>query len=123
LTTGDRAILGVFTGIIAAVTDAIASIPLAPWVNAFYRNIMEKLAEYSGEMPEGWEEWFERGTENPSFFWAVLGFLMAVLVFSALGALGGVIGVTIFGKKKWKVNQGDSNVTEEKGDSQNPDNR
>lgn len=117
LTAGYGAIVGVFSGIVASVVEYIVSIPMASVTNKIYQNLMEKVAEFSGEMPEGWEAWFERGTGETSAFWSLLGFVMAVCIFSALGALGGLIGISFFGKKKFQKKQEVIDVPKETDDS------
>lgn len=46
----------------------------------------------------------------------MMGLMMTVAFFAALGALGGIIGISLFGKKKAKTTQGVSNVSEDSGD-------
>lgn len=106
LTAGDGAIVGIFTGIIAAVVDGIISIPFHALNSAFFRRIMEGIAEYTEEMPSGWETWLERGTFEASASMFMLGLLISVVIFSVLGALGGIIGVSLFRKKSIKKSQG-----------------
>jgi len=96
ITAGDGAIVGVFTGIIAAVVDALISIPLHAMNREFMMSIMERVAEYAEEMPSGWETWFERGA---SFSMFMLGLVISAVIFAVLGALGGIIGVSLFKKK------------------------
>lgn len=103
LTTGDGAIVGIFSGIVATIVDFFVSIPLAPMANEFFRNLMEKLAEYADEMPPDLETWLEGGGPlESSFPMVMLGFVLSVFVFSTLGALGGIIGISIF-KKRFKT--------------------
>ena len=100
MTSGDGAILGIFTGIIGAVIDFFVSIPFDLMSKDFIRNIMERVATYAEDLPEGWENWFERGGIGDSVPFMMLGLVISVVVFSALGALGGIIGASLISKKK-----------------------
>jgi len=115
LSAGDGAILGVFTGIIAAVVNFIVSIPFSAVSSKFTRSIMEKLADYAEEIPSGWERLLEKGVVEKSIPIAMLGFVISVVIFSALGALGGIIGISLFKKTPSQKNQGVIDV------SKNPD--
>jgi len=57
LSAGDGAIVGIFTGIVAAVMEAIISIPFHALNSAFVTRIMEAVVTYTEEMPPGWENW------------------------------------------------------------------
>ena len=118
LSAGDGAIVGIFTGIIAAVVDAIVSIPFEAMSSEFFRDIMEKVSEYADEMPSGWETWRERGAIGTSVSWHMLGFVISVVIFSALGVLGGIIGISLFKKKKVQETQGAIDVPKDTSDSQ-----
>jgi len=101
LTMGEGAIVGVFSGLVATAADFLISIPLAPLTNKFIASLMERIAEYADEMPAGWETWMERGA--------------GALVFSVLGALGGIIGVSIF--KRDNAKKGEKDVVDVPEDS------
>jgi hypothetical protein len=100
LTAGDGAIVGIFTGIIAAIVRAILSIPLHAVEAQFARSLMQRLSQYAEEMPSGWQSWLDRGTAGASVSWLLFGLVISAAIFSALGALGGVIGASVFRKKK-----------------------
>lgn len=118
LTAGDGAIVGVFTGIIAAVTEAIVSLPFRAMNEEFVRTMVERFSEYSGEIPSGWDRFLEPGAVEPSLAWSIIGLVISVFIFSALGALGGIIGVSLFGKKKPQGHQGDPYGPKNTGDRQ-----
>lgn len=99
LSAGDGAIVGVFTGIIASIVDALISLPFQAVNARIVRRVFESFAQYSGEMPSEWRTLIERGSMETTFSMFMLGLLLSVFIFSALGALGGIIGVSIFGKK------------------------
>jgi hypothetical protein len=101
LKAGDGAIVGIFTGIIASITSFLVSIPLRPWEEKVTSQMMEWLSAYTDEMPAGWESFFEEGAmEASSMAWTILSFVVSAVIFSALGALGGIIGISLFAKKK-----------------------
>ncbi len=100
LSSGDGAIVGALAGIIAAVVDFFVSIPFQAMSDQFVRNIMEKFSEYADEIPQGWEKFLEGGGLESSMAMNILGLLIAAVVFSILGALGGILGMSMFGKKK-----------------------
>ncbi len=101
LTAGDGAIVGALTGIMAATVDSLMSIPLRHLNEAFVRRFMESLARVAGQLPAGWQDWLQRGTSTgfslAGFF---LGLFISAAIFAVLGVLGGVIGVSLFGRKK-----------------------
>ncbi|NIM89626.1 MAG: hypothetical protein GTO17_01610 [Candidatus Aminicenantes bacterium] len=116
LTAGDGAIVGIFTGIIAAVIDAIVSIPLAAVNRKFMMGIMEKIGEYADEMPAGWESWLESGGDAATFSMQMIGLLISAVVFAALGTLGGIIGISLFGKKTLPKDKEATDVVKDAGD-------
>lgn len=100
LTAGDGAIVGALTGIVAAVVDAVIGIPLHAVNAEMVKKFMERLAEFAEDMPAGWESWLDRSASGFSAPLFLLGLFISAVIFAALGALGGVIGASLFGKKK-----------------------
>jgi len=118
LSSGDGAIVGVFTGIVAAVVYSIVNILLKDLNREFFQKLIERVAEYMEEMPPGFEEMLEGGgieTSVPGFF---LGLVVSAIVFSAFGALGGIIGISLFGKKAARKTKGVSDASENTGNRQ-----
>jgi hypothetical protein len=115
LSAGDGAIVGIFTGIVAAVVDAILSIPLRALNAQFVQGLMKRLAQYAEELPSGWQSWMERRTAGVSISWFLFGLAVSAAVFAALGALGGIIGASLFGKKKpgQQASQGVTNAPQD----------
>lgn len=120
LTAGDGAIVGIFTGIVAAFVDALISIPFQAINARIVQQVLDSLAKYSEEMPSQWEMWLERGGAETTFAMFMLGLVISVFIFAALGALGGIIGVSIFGKKtsQKKEVEGTTDVPKDTGDRQ-----
>ena len=96
----DGARIGAYAGIAAAVVHSLINVPFQAVHLAFYRKVLEHLAEYGQAMPDGWQDFFN--PQNARGFSAA-GFLVGLLIFSAIfaafGALGGVVGASLFGKK------------------------
>lgn len=118
LSAGDGAIVGIFTGIVAAIVDVLISIPFYALNSAFLRKLMGGIAQYTEEMPSGWDSWLKKGAYEPSTFMFMLGLLISVVIFSILGALGGIIGMSIFGKKNIQTTQGVIDVPKNSSNSQ-----
>lgn len=117
LTAGDGAIVGIFTGIIAAIVQAVVNIPFRAVSEKLVQGIMDRFSQYYDEMPSGWESWLEDGDFEGSMVWTILGLVVSVIIFSALGALGGIIGISIFRKKEAVKNvEGVVDVSEDTSD-------
>jgi hypothetical protein len=99
LTAGDGAVVGALTGISAAVIDSLVSIPLRGLNLAVMRRMFDRLSEFADEMPSGWETWLDRSSGGFSVAIFFLGLFLSAAVFAAVGALGGVIGASLFGRK------------------------
>ncbi|MBN2266112.1 MAG: hypothetical protein JW775_09900, partial [Candidatus Aminicenantes bacterium] len=99
LAAGDGAIVGALTGIVAAVVDAVVSIPLRSFNTDLARRILDKAEELGTEMPSGLDDILSGGLGSFSPGWFLLGLFISAAMFAAVGALGGVIGVSLFGKK------------------------
>jgi hypothetical protein len=98
---GDGALVGALTGIAAAVVSAVIEIPLRPVNEAFLRNFVDRLSRFAEQMPSQWRDLLERRTPrgfSPGLFF--LDLFVTAAIFAVLGVLGGVIGVSIFGRKK-----------------------
>lgn len=100
LTSGDGAVVGILAGIIAAVTDAVVSLPFQTMNRAYVQKFLDQFSQFVDEMPSGWESWLEKRAGDLSPAWFLLGLLASAVIYAALGALGGTIGASIFGKKK-----------------------
>jgi hypothetical protein len=88
--------VGAFSGIIAAVVQTLISIPFARMTADLMQKALEYLPEYTEEMPPGLENLMKGGTSIPLFF---LGLVITAIVFALLGVLGGILGISLFGKK------------------------
>lgn len=118
LTSSDGAIIGVFTGIVAAVVKTIVDVILTPLNREIYQKLMERFAEYMQEMPSGFEDMFSESAFETTVPKILFELLISGIVFSALGALGGIIGISLFKKKPPQPPQGAPNVHENTGNRQ-----
>jgi hypothetical protein len=100
LTAGDGAIVGIFTGIIAAVVEAFVNIPFRAMSEKLVQGMIERFSQYYEEMPSGWQSWMKDGNFEGSILWSIIGLVVSAVIFAALGALGGIIGISLFGKKR-----------------------
>jgi hypothetical protein len=100
MTAGDGAIVGALAGIVAAVVDTLISIPFQALNLELMRRLMDRIAEYSSRLPGNWREMLQqRMNENTTLPWFLFGLVISAAIFAALGALGGIIGASLFGKK------------------------
>jgi len=99
LTSGDGAIVGMLTGIVAAVVDTLVSIPLRSFNLGLAQKIMDTASEMGGEMPAGLDGLFQSAAGLLSPGWFLLGLFMSSVLFAVFGALGGIVGVSLFVKK------------------------
>jgi len=97
---GDGAYVGVFTGIVAAVVRTVITLP--SFLRMDMSEIREKIEERAEEIPDI----IEKILELPPFTLFIISFLFILIIFAALGALGGIIGISIFGKKTPASGQG-----------------
>ena len=101
LTAGDGAIVGALTGMVAAVADSLISIPLRPFNEAFARRLVEGLGRFADQMPVGWQNWMDRSRSTGlTVAGFLLGLFLTAAIFAVLGVLGGVIGASLFRRKK-----------------------
>jgi hypothetical protein len=99
LKAGDGALVGALAGISAAVVNSLIAIPLAGLKLAVTRRMLERLAEFADEMPSGWEAWLDKTGAGFSVALFFIGLFVSAAIFAAVGALGGVLGASLFGRK------------------------
>jgi len=118
LKPGDGAIVGILTGIVAAIVQALVSIPMRGINAQIAKGLLERIAKYAEDMPAGWDSFIERSaTGGATPVWFLFGLIFSAVLFAAFGALGGVIGVSLFGRKKTSV-PGAGNAPQDPGHSQ-----
>ncbi|MCX6568838.1 MAG: hypothetical protein NT147_07300 [Candidatus Aminicenantes bacterium] len=99
LTSGDGAIVGALTGIVAAVVDTIIKIPLQPFNTALARRIIDKFSELGQDMPASLDGLLNGSSNFLTPGWFLLGLFLTAAIFTVVGVLGGIIGVALFGRK------------------------
>jgi len=111
LTPGDGAVLGIMTGIVAAVADAIVSLPFEAMNREYVQRFLDQFSQFFEEMPRGWEKLVESRAAGASPAWFLLGLLASAVIYAAMGALGGVIGASTFARPKNPPAQGSPGET------------
>ncbi len=99
LTSGDGAVVGALTGIIAAVVDAVVKIPFQSFNLELAQRILDKAAEMGGQMPASLDGIFQGASATLSPGWFLLSLFISAAVYAVFGALGGLIGISLFAKK------------------------
>lgn len=102
LTAGDGAITGALTGIAASVVFVFLEMsPVGQWNRSFILRLAENWVHASGQAVPQLDELRRLATTTgqplPGLF---IGLFLYAAIFAALGVLGGVIGVSLFGRKK-----------------------
>jgi hypothetical protein len=99
LTSGDGALVGALTGIAAAVTDSLVSIPLQRVNLEMARGVLDRISGLGYEMPENMDALLGSGSglASPALF--LLGLFLTAAIFTVVGVIGGVIGVALFARK------------------------
>lgn len=99
LKAGDGALVGVLTGIVAAVVETVVKIPFQSYNLRLAQSLLDRFSDLGTEIPAGFEGWFDGAAGPLSPAWMLLGLFVTAVVYAAMGALGGVIGVSLFGRK------------------------
>ena len=99
LTSGDGAIVGALTGIVAAVVDTLVKIPLQRYNMELARRILDTFSESSPRCPPASTGCSTARQASLTPGWMLLGLFISAAIYAVMGALGGVIGVSLFGRK------------------------
>jgi hypothetical protein len=100
LKAGDGALVGALTGIVAAVVQAIVSIPFRSFDPDQLKAVMDRLSSLGISVPSNVVD--EAARTSSAFMspgWFLLFLLISAVTLAVVGALGGIIGVSLFGKK------------------------
>lgn len=93
---GEGAIVGIFTGMVSSVVFfAITMIINSP----SSESIQKAMDEYPSFFKDFPEEFFSMIEGGIPIHLLLLSFVLILIVFSVLGALGGILGMSLFGKK------------------------
>ncbi len=99
LTPGDGAIVGIFSGIAAAVAASLVNLAFLPANQEIARRIADQMGQLFPNMASDWDAAFRSASESASLAIFLFRLLIQAAVFAAFGALGGVIGASLYGKK------------------------
>lgn len=102
---GDGLLTGALSGVFGAVISLIIRIPLSGYFLNWNKRFLESLARFADEMPPGWEKWTEIGQQGWNPFTFFLSLLLTSIIFALLGALGGLIGFSLFKPSKGAKNE------------------
>lgn len=112
VSSSDGLLLGILTGLIATIIDFFLSIPFQAMNLAFARRFLESLAQFTEEMPFNWEDWLKEGPIGRfSFPLAIFTLMIRAIIFAGLGAVGGAIGASLFGRRLEKPQGPSSTVS------------
>lgn len=100
LTSGDGAIVGALSGITAAVVDSLMAIPLRSFNMELARRVVDRVSDFGYEMPSNLDGLLDGGSAFLTPGWFLLSLFLTAAVFTVVGILGGIIGVSLFGRKK-----------------------
>lgn len=100
LRSGDGAIVGALAGIVAAVVDALMDIPFRAVNLGIARRILDRMSGFVEDLPSGWDSWLDGSSAGLSASMFILGLFIGAAVYAVFGLLGGVIGISLFGRKQ-----------------------
>lgn len=95
---GDGALIGVLAGVVTAIVGAIVLIPIAALFGDPMEQMVRMLEGFEGVPPEVLEAMGGDAAGAVGAF-ALVGFLMSLVVDVVFAAIGGVIGAAVFHKK------------------------
>lgn len=104
LSGSTAALLGMQSGMVSAVVSTIVSIPfhlmMTRFAGGFQREMIERMMEQNPDFPPQLRELMLRFF-SPEFAvgMIIIGFISALIFYSIFGALGGLLGNTLFKKK------------------------
>jgi len=96
---GDGAVIGAFAGVVAAAVNTMMNVVFQSANLAFLRRVIERLSANMDNFPPEWQDWINREPGPISIAQLVISLAFSAAVFAALGALGGVLGAALFGKR------------------------
>jgi hypothetical protein len=97
LTSSDGATLGLMAG----ASGALISTVLAAMMSGGVKHQIDKILEYSSEMPPEVEDALIRIQEmGGDLFFTIAGLVFSLIIFSIFGIIGGLIAVSILKKKQ-----------------------
>ncbi len=99
LTPGDGAIVGIFSGMAAAVAASLVNLAFQPMNRDVARRVADQMSQLFPNMGPEWDSVLRASSQGTSPAIFLLSLLVQAAVFAVFGALGGVIGASLFGRK------------------------
>ncbi len=99
MTAGDGAIVGIFSGIAAAVAASFVNLAFQPANREIARRVADQMSQMFPNMSSEWDSVLRSSTQGVSPAMFLLGLFIQAAVFAVFGALGGIIGASLFGRK------------------------
>ena len=92
---------GVVIGLMAGASGALISTILTSMITGGVKNQINKILEYSNEIPPEIQDALIRIQEmGGNLFFVIVGLVFSMIIFSIFGIIGGLIGVSLFRKKQ-----------------------
>jgi hypothetical protein len=98
-TPGDGALIGAFSGLVASVVYMIGNVAFRSVNIEIVRRIFGRLSQLMEDFPAEMQDLINREAGPISAPQFVLSLAFSAVVFAGLGAVGGVLGSALFGKK------------------------
>ena len=98
LRPSDGALEGALTGIVAAVVHTVLTLVQRPDMETVQR-VFNWLSSLGIERPANLDGVLARTSAFQSTGWVILSLFITAAIYTVVGALGGIIGVSLFGKK------------------------
>ena len=92
---------GVTLGLMAGASGALISTVLTSMITGGVKRQINRVLEYSSEMPPEVEDALLRVQEmGGEMFFVIIGLIFSLVIFSIFGIIGGLIAVSVFKKKQ-----------------------
>jgi hypothetical protein len=92
---------GVTIGLMAGASGALISTIITSMITGGIKQQIDKILEYSAEMPPEVEDALIRIQEmGGEMFFVIVGLVFSLIIYSIFGIIGGLIAVSIFKKKQ-----------------------
>jgi hypothetical protein len=118
LKTGDGLLVGTLSGIFGAIINVILNIPLGPIYLNVTRRFLMSMSRFMEEMPPNWEGLLQMRYRGLSPSLLILDLLLSSVLFAFFGAIGGLIGISLFGRKKESGVHNETKATEDTSNNQ-----
>ena len=103
ITAGDGALVGLLAGVIGAVVQTLADIPISFLVGPFQKKMVEQILERAGDIPPAFRDLLENYGRGGSLVFVILARIASMMFLMCVGAvfstLGGLLGTAIFKKQ------------------------